>query len=230
MPKSGRPPRRSRSEVPTFVTVDDIKAAILRLLERSPGRKEQLAAATNDRVYVTYAYRDKRGRWRRGRRRTGMTVREVTQQLALWDPSCGGQPVSRLPFNVADELRSVGKYWTHQNPEGLLRHKEALAQLFKEKIVECVSQSDETEYYNPWEKRTVREDVIRLTGKRPQPQRRRGRPPDTDPIADAKLAAKWDSGHYRYRRELAGELGISERSLNLALNRHRGRQRRTAVK
>jgi hypothetical protein len=56
--------------------------------------------------------------------------------------------------------------------------------------------------------------------------KRRGRPSDTDPQADAKIAEAWDTGHYQTYERLGQETGMSGRDVELAIDRHRKRQRR----
>jgi hypothetical protein len=55
-----------------------------------------------------------------------------------------------------------------------------------------------------------------------------GRPVDTDPAADKRIADAWATGRFRTYAECARELGLSERKVRLAADRHRKRQRRAS--
>jgi hypothetical protein len=57
---------------------------------------------------------------------------------------------------------------------------------------------------------------------------RRGRKPDPsiDPKADKRIADAWTTGAYRKYADLARELGIEQREVSLAIERHRHRESR----
>lgn len=50
-----------------------------------------------------------------------------------------------------------------------------------------------------------------------------GRRPDTDPVADARIAAAWGTRQYPTYAECARAIGISETELRRAVDRHRKR-------
>jgi len=56
--------------------------------------------------------------------------------------------------------------------------------------------------------------------------KQRGRPADTDPKADAQIAAAWDTGHYPTYADLGREKGMSGHDVELAIDRRRKRQKR----
>ncbi|HMQ14581.1 MAG TPA: hypothetical protein PKC49_01285 [Phycisphaerae bacterium] len=60
--------------------------------------------------------------------------------------------------------------------------------------------------------------------------KKRGRKPDTDAKADAKIVEAWNTGRYRTHEELARELGIDARYVRLAKDRQRARDARRGVK
>lgn len=53
---------------------------------------------------------------------------------------------------------------------------------------------------------------------------RRGRKPDTDPKADARIAEAWATGQYRTFADLERELKLPSRGAKLAIDRHRKRK------
>lgn len=55
---------------------------------------------------------------------------------------------------------------------------------------------------------------------------KRGRRPDTDAKADAKVAQAMVSGQYPAYRDLANEMGMTEGDVCRAVDRHRQRQKR----
>jgi hypothetical protein len=57
-------------------------------------------------------------------------------------------------------------------------------------------------------------------------RRKRGRPGDTNTVADERIWNAWRTGRYKAYRELALEFGISERETELAIDRHRKRLER----
>ncbi|MBP7746437.1 MAG: hypothetical protein KA383_09905 [Phycisphaerae bacterium] len=88
--------------------------------------------------------------------------------------------------------------------------------------------------YGPWLTLTPRGwDLLAELDTLTQANRQRrkgGRPTDTDPRADAQLAAAWESGHYSSHEELAKAKGETVRQVKLALERNRKRQSRKGVK
>jgi hypothetical protein len=71
---------------------------------------------------------------------------------------------------------------------------------------------------------------LRRSSKPPRKKRDPGRPPDTDFKKDKRISDAWDSGAYRTEADLARELGIAERQVTLARDRHRKREEREARK
>jgi hypothetical protein len=61
-------------------------------------------------------------------------------------------------------------------------------------------------------------------GEGERPKRPRGRKHDTDPKADKRIFDAWQSGSHQTYAELAGTLGMREREVKLAIDRHRKRQ------
>jgi hypothetical protein len=59
----------------------------------------------------------------------------------------------------------------------------------------------------------------------PARQKRRGRKPGTDPKADRRIADAWRTGSYKEYKDLAREVGMSEREVGLAIDRDRHRRR-----
>ncbi len=57
-------------------------------------------------------------------------------------------------------------------------------------------------------------------------RRKRGRPRDTDPKADKRIADAWQSGQHKTYADLARELKKSEREVRAAIDRHRQRLKR----
>ncbi len=55
--------------------------------------------------------------------------------------------------------------------------------------------------------------------KSPPTKRKRGRPPDTNPIADQRLCDAWDTNQYATYADLARELKISEENVSRAIDR-----------
>jgi hypothetical protein len=65
----------------------------------------------------------------------------------------------------------------------------------------------------------------------PRPKRRPGgRPKDTDPKADRRIAEAWQTGTHSTFADLARALGTNKRDVKLAIDRHRHRHRRLAGK
>jgi hypothetical protein len=67
---------------------------------------------------------------------------------------------------------------------------------------------------------------LRLDSTENEQRKRRGRPTDTDPKADAKVADAWGTQHYRTYADLGKELGMTGRDVGSAVERHRKRQKR----
>jgi hypothetical protein len=65
-------------------------------------------------------------------------------------------------------------------------------------------------------------------GEASKPRKRRGRKPDPtiDPKKDKRIAEAWETEHYSKYADLARELGISEREVRLAIDRHQKREKR----
>ena len=66
---------------------------------------------------------------------------------------------------------------------------------------------------------------LRRSPATPKSRRRRGgRPPDTDPMEDRRIAEAWKTGAYGSHEDLAREFGMTKQEVKRALDRHRHRE------
>lgn len=97
--------------------------------------------------------------------RTDRRFGPLGEVLALEIPLCGGVQESLLPTIVGIELEKVGKWFSHQNPEGKLLYDEAIADLKSKRVIEYVEAGADTaclSRFGSGGKQEVREPVYRL--------------------------------------------------------------------
>ncbi len=229
-PVGGGQNREAGRGSPAPATVDDIKAAILRALELAPSRRGWLEAGKNDSpLSLSYAKRDKRGEWRKHKRRIG-TLRGDAEKMALFYPRCGGVPVTRLPYMVERALHESGKRWAYRNDEGRLQYEEALGQLTEKHKVERIKAGKQTSYLDRSRGHLgemVQEDVVRLKEPDPSasgtsPNRRGGRKQRADAGNKLKAKAKKDLVWNHIDKKCKGHWDGSYEQLSAALKKEQG--------
>ena len=166
------------------------------------------------------------------------TAMRLHEELLSWDESFMAEleGADEAVEKKAEELWCALRKVIHDHPEV----QEALSTLLGPIVHQCAIDNkagflDSLQRQKSFDitEAEIDEAIIELTAiafprsKSTKKKETRGRPSDTDHDADRRIYEAWKTGQYKTYEDLAREKGVKGRDIELALNRHHKRLKRS---